>query len=171
MSKPTLHLMVGLPGAGKSTLAKRLQTLTGATRLSSDEFRLLLFPQPTFTQSEHDGLYDILDHNVEHLLAAGKDVIYDANLNRRKHRDEKYKIAAKYNAKVVLWWPQVPKKYAKQRRADSQNHDLIPEGETSERMFDRVVSVFEPPQADEKYIEVDGHDIKPAVISAKLKTI
>ena len=166
MPKPTLHLLVGLPGAGKSTLARRLQEMTGAVRLSSDEFRLLLFPHPTFSQAEHDQLYDILDHNVVHLLSSGTDIIYDANLNRRKHRDEKYRIAKKYDARVVLWWVKVPQEFAKQRRVASQNHSLVPAGETPERMFERVVSVFEPPQADEPYMEVNGRNVMTAAIQA-----
>ena len=36
--KPTLTLMVGLPGAGKTTRAKELEQATGAVRFTPDEW-------------------------------------------------------------------------------------------------------------------------------------
>jgi len=166
---PTLHLLMGLPGSGKSTLAKHIQKLTRAVRLSSDEYRLLIFPEPCFSQKEHDSLYGIIDHNVEHLLTADHDVIYDANLNRLKHRQEKYAMAKKYDAKVILWWVKAPKDLAKQRRVSEQNHDLIPEGETPEKLFDRIANIIEEPKKDEQFIEVDGTKITQKYVKSLLE--
>lgn len=157
---PTLHLLMGLPGSGKTTLAKKLHKLTKATMLSSDDYRIMLFPDPTFSQKEHDSLYAMLDHNVEHLLSAGRSVIYDANLNRKHHRTEKYKLAKKYDANVKLWWVQTPESLAKERRVDEQDPRLVPDGETSERMFERIAVVFEEPTKAEKFITINGKDIK-----------
>lgn len=168
MSKPTLHLIMGLPGAGKSTLAQVLETLTGAHRLSSDEFRLQLFIEPCFSQKEHDSLYAILDHNVEHLLEAGYDVIYDANLNRHHHRQEKYDLAQKYNARVRLWYVKTNPKLAKNRRVTEQDSLLLPKGESSEKMFDRIANIIEPPTKDEQHTTVDGTDITEKTIAEKL---
>ena len=169
-SRPTLHLLMGLPGSGKSTFAKLLQQLTRATRLSSDDYRLMLFSHPTFTQDEHDNLYTLLDHNMEHLLQAGHSVIYDANLNRRKHREEKYAVAKKYDAKVVLWWLDVPQQLAKERRLASQNEQLIPDGESAERMFERVAKVIELPKKDENYLKVTGIDLDKASVEKLLQS-
>ena len=164
MSRATIHLLVGLPGSGKTTLARHLHKLTGAIRLSSDDFRVIMFPSPTFSQAEHDQLYGILDHNVEHLLGSGVNLIYDANLNRREHRDEKYKLARDQNARAILWWLKTPDDVSKQRRLDDQDHALIPAGETPERMFDRIAEVFEPPDSDESYIEVDGSKLTEEIV-------
>lgn len=169
MKTPTLHLLMGLPGSGKTTLAKQLQRMSGAVRLSSDDFRLLLFPEPTFSQKEHDILYKILDYNVKHLLDAGYDVIYDANLNRRIHRDEKYDLAKAHNAKTILWWVVTNPELAKQRRLNDQNHVLIPAGETPEKLFDRVAGVIETPETDELPIQIDGMHIKEQHIKSLLE--
>jgi predicted kinase len=170
MSEPTLHLLVGLPGAGKTTLSKIIQNLTGALRVSSDDYRSLLFPRPKFSQEEHDSLYAMIDHNVEHLLQKGNSVIYDANLNRRIHRNEKYAIAKKYNADVVLWWVQTSHKVSKQRRIDeAAHHHLVPAHETPEEMHDRISELFEEPGVDEKYIAIDGQDIKPEDVAIALE--
>jgi len=159
---------MGLPGSGKTTLATVLKSLTDATVMSSDDYRLLLFKKPCFSQEEHDMLYSTLDHNVEHLLQAGKDVIYDANLNRLEHRKQKYVLAKKHGANVRLWWVQVPESFAKSRRMTEQDDRLIPDGETSERMFDRIASIIEVPLDSEYCIKVDGTDIKADVIAKLL---
>jgi len=169
MKKPTLHLMMGLPGAGKTTLAKILEELTKAKRLSSDEMRLNMFEKPCFSQDEHDRLYGIIDHNLEHLLAAGFDVIYDANLNRRMHRDEKYNFAKSYDANVKLWWVKTPQRLSKKRRVEEQHPGLVIPGESPSEMHDRVSDLFEEPQEDEAYIAVDGHYITIEKIQKKLQ--
>lgn len=150
---------MGLPGAGKTTLAKTLQKITKSARLSSDDYRLIIFPEPTFSKTEHDNLYALLDHSAEHLLAAGHDVIYDANLNRLIHRKEKYDLANKYNAQVILWWVKTPMELARERRVNEQDYTLLPDGETPERMFDRIAIVLEEPTSPELYIEIDGTHI------------
>jgi len=157
--KPTLHLIMGLPGSGKTTLSKQIQKITKAVRLSSDEHRLLLFPEPTFSQKEHDNLYGILDHNVEHLLDSGHDVIYDANLNRCKHREEKYDLAKQHGANVLLWWVQTDQGLAKKRRISEQDHTLIPSDESPEQLFERISELIEKPSENEPYIAVDGTKI------------
>ena len=43
---PTLHLLCGMAGAGKTTLAKRIEAETGAVRLSPDEWLLELMADP-----------------------------------------------------------------------------------------------------------------------------
>ncbi len=157
--KPTLHLLMGLPGSGKTTLGKKLESITGAVYLSSDEYRIMLFKKPCFSQEEHDMLYATLDHNVEHLLKAGYSVVYDANLNRRRHRQEKYDLAKKYGTDVKLWLVEVPEQTAKTRRVSEQDPRLLPEGESSEKMFDRIAEVIEKPDKTEKPIIVDGTKI------------
>ena len=151
---------MGLPGSGKSTVAAKLKVETNAVLLSSDELRLQLFAKPTFSQTEHDTLYRILDKMVDEFLAKGYDVIYDANLNRLIHRQEKYELARKHHAQCILWWVKTPAELAKQRRLSEQNHILIPSGDTPENLFDRVARVLETPTADERTIIVDGTDVE-----------
>ncbi|MGZ4496719.1 MAG: AAA family ATPase, partial [Nocardioides sp.] len=43
MRPPTLHLPVGLPGSGKTTLARRLESERHALRLTKDEWVKALF--------------------------------------------------------------------------------------------------------------------------------
>lgn len=157
---PTLHLLLGYPGAGKTTFASALRRVTGAYHLSSDKMRLELFPDPTFSQYEHDVLYEELNELTKMILEDNEDVIYDANLNRYRHRAEKYELAKKLGVDFKLWWIKVPREIARARRVGEVTTYLIPDGETPENMFDRVVDVFEEPDLpSEPYIVVDGTKI------------
>ncbi|SCE02364.1 hypothetical protein GA0115246_109559, partial [Streptomyces sp. SolWspMP-sol7th] len=51
-----LFLLVGLPGAGKTTRARRLAEEHGALRLTPDEWML-----PLFGASDPDGKRDVLE--------------------------------------------------------------------------------------------------------------
>src|SRR5579862_4791760 len=102
MGQPVLYLLIGYPGAGKTTTAKRIAKITGAVHLSSDETRRKLFEAPTFTEREHTELYSHVDNHLESLMKQGRDVVYDANLNRYIHREEKYKMAKKYHYQTKL---------------------------------------------------------------------
>lgn len=168
MAKPCLYLLLGLPGSGKTTAARAISELTGAVHLSSDSFRLSLFENPTFSQDEHDSLYKMLDYMCELLLQNGTSVVYDANLNRYSHRAEKYSLAKKTGALARLFLLQVHRDTAKKRRIDTQHPDLVPLNENPHDMFDRIADVFEPPQANEKFTELDGTKITNDYVSSLL---
>lgn len=156
MKQPTLFMMFGYPGAGKTTTAKTIHELTGAEHLSSDALRLELFPKPTYTQEEHDKVYAELDRRAEELLKQGKSVVYDANLNRYMHRLEKYELCERTGAKAVMIWVQAPKQLARERAVMRGHHHLVPKDETFESMFDRVTSIIEEPREDEPLYTISG---------------
>jgi predicted kinase len=158
--KPTLYMMLGYPGAGKTTTAASIARVTGALHISSDDIRREILPDSQFTQAEHDKLYAELDKRVIELLSNGRSVVYDANLNRHAHRQEKYHLAQSLDVQTVLVWVKTPQDLAKHRRVTAEpQHDLTPQHETPEQMFDRIAKLFEPPHANEPYIELDGTKI------------
>lgn len=74
---PTLHLLVGLPGAGKTTLARQLEHDLPALRLTPDEWM-----QPLFGAGESDNKRAVLEHDllwsvVARALQLGLNVVLD----------------------------------------------------------------------------------------------
>ncbi len=169
--KTTLFLLMGLPGAGKTTVAKAIEEITGAIRLSSDEARLMIWPEPEFTEAEHFQLYEYLDDQTAHLLEAGKSVVYDANLNRYEHRLEKYELAKQVGSEVVLCWVKTPEEIALERRmTEAGHHKLVPKNEDPHSMFKRIAGIIEEPNENENYVEFDGTKITNEYVAEKLRT-
>lgn len=166
--KPMLYLMMGYPGAGKTTIAKIIARLTGAEHLSSDKIRLELFPNPDFDEEEHRALYKELDRRTKQLLGELKSVVYDANLNRLQHRQEKYAICEKLGVKPVLIWVRTPLEVAKERAVDVSREKLVPSHESAESMFDRISGIIEEPSAEETPIIIEGINVTESIVKKKL---
>lgn len=82
---PTLFLLVGLPGSGKTTIARRLESERRAVRFSPDEWML-----PLFGASDPHGERDILEGRfiwtAYRVLLAGADAILDFGMWSRDER-------------------------------------------------------------------------------------
>lgn len=76
--RPTLHLTVGLPGVGKTTVARRLERATGALRLTPDEWMAPLFG---LRWADFGGRRDVLEGRLiwvgHQVLRAGVSVVLD----------------------------------------------------------------------------------------------
>ncbi|MEV7025454.1 ATP-binding protein [Kitasatospora sp. NPDC093558] len=81
----TLYLMVGLPGAGKTTRARQLADEHGALRLTPDDWMI-----PLFGLAEADGKRDVLEGRMLWLaleaLRLGTDVVVDYGCWSRDER-------------------------------------------------------------------------------------
>jgi adenylylsulfate kinase len=84
--------LTGLPGAGKSTIAKELKRKleangVGVQVLRLDTFRKIIVPEPRYTETERDIVYNTLVFIAKLLIQNGVNVILDATANRRRWRD------------------------------------------------------------------------------------
>jgi predicted kinase len=166
MSKPTLYLFIGYPGAGKTTIAKWIAEATGSVHLWADQERHRLFAEPTHSRQESRQLYDALNRQTEELLAAGKSVVFDTNFNFYADRQQLQAIAARQGADSLIVWIVVPKSVAKDRAVcPHEARNGYSKGMT-ERQFDAIVAKLEPPRGDEKIIKIDGTKLDQRAILA-----
>ncbi|HZD36092.1 MAG TPA: AAA family ATPase [Nitrososphaeraceae archaeon] len=98
---PIILLFCGLPGVGKTTLAKSVASKIGATILSSDKIRKELIRYPTYTRVEGRLIYDVLMLLTKYLTTAGVNCILDATFNRERSRKEVEKLCSN-NVKLFL---------------------------------------------------------------------
>jgi adenylylsulfate kinase-like enzyme len=87
-----LIYITGLPGSGKSTIARALLKLLSsrgieAAYLRLDEIRKEIIPEPQYTEEEREKVYRSYAERGLELFRAGKNVILDATAHRRKWRD------------------------------------------------------------------------------------
>ena len=81
-------LFCGLPGVGKTTLAKELAPLMDAVVLSTDKIRKELIPESTYTSEEKALVYNVMLLVAKYLHSAGVNCIMDATFNTEKSRKE-----------------------------------------------------------------------------------
>lgn len=79
-------LFCGLPGVGKTTLAKELAPMVDAVVLSTDKIRKELISKPVYTTGEKELVYDVMLLVAKYLHDAGVNCILDATFNSERSR-------------------------------------------------------------------------------------
>lgn len=180
--QPTLYIMLGYPGAGKTTVANLLHEITGATHLWEDKVRLEKFPHLTvvsegdssFPTEQNNELHSYLNDLTSTLLAQGKSVIYDTSFNRYTDRERMYRIADQNGARTALLWIQVDRDIARERATKNtkqQETRILASalGDMDEQTFERLSNKLEPPHADERPIVINGLHVTPEIIKNALE--
>jgi predicted kinase len=153
-----LFYTVGLPGAGKTTLANNFSHWLGATHLRGDKIGLELFRFPTFSPQERQMVYAEMGRRAGENLRVGRHVLYDAAMNTRSQRGQLEALASRHGGVAVGVWIQVPTDLAKQRAGKLRDAGLT--GPVARvippQIFDQYAAAFEAPSNDEKIILVTG---------------
>jgi predicted kinase len=137
---PTLYILCGLPGAGKTTLAKAIATTRDIAHISLDHIKA----DEGFFVSDHDvpeadwsGIIDVVHASLLMPLRVGRDVIFDASNLKREQRDDLRSLAASRNFESKLIYVAVPEATARERAPEA---------------IDAALEVFEEPGRDEDAI-------------------
>ena len=107
----TLHLMVGFPCSGKTTLAKKLEQELAALRLTPDECQVALFGQDA-EEPEHDARHSLIEAMLwkiaSRALELGTNVILDFGFWTRAERADFAAKAAALGATCQIRFDDVP---------------------------------------------------------------
>ncbi len=106
-SAPTLILICGLPGAGKTTLARRLADEVPAMRLCGDEWMASL-DFDLHDEAARDRIEVLFWQLAQELLRLGQSVILESGFWLRSDRDEKRLGARALGVGVELHYLNVP---------------------------------------------------------------
>ncbi len=166
----TLYLMLGYPGAGKTTVAKLVHELCGAEHVWTAKYRRNWFGNPRYTDEENAKLYDKLNNHVAELLAKGKSVVFDTAFNYYRDREKLRKIADEHGAETVVVWVQTAPEIARDRAVDNAHHHISTRilGHMPAEKFEYLQAELEPPQKNEKYIKLDGTKITKEYVKQAL---
>ena len=149
---PTLHLICGLPCAGKTTLAKQLEQQHHALRLTPDEWHTRLFGQDA-QEAEHDARHSLIEAMLwdvaSRALTLGVNVILDFGFWGQSEREDFRTRAAQLGAGSEIHFLDVPADELLRRLA--VRNAQLPSGTFAipENSLRQWINVFQAPTADE----------------------
>jgi hypothetical protein len=152
----TVHLICGLPGAGKTTLAKKIEEENRALRFSLDEWLITLFGRYEITPDNHAAHVErvlacrsVIWMMAERALRLGVDVILDDGFFLKEHRGQYKDLILKAGANPKLYFVDVDSEKLL-TRLHNRNSDLPTNNFAIENdLMTYFFSLFEPPTSDE----------------------
>lgn len=151
-----LIVLIGLPGAGKSTLGKKYienRVCSGHlfwTCCSSDKTRRMLYGDERI-QGKPDTVFRNLHEDVERHLKEGTNVVYDATNVTRKNRKQIILLGKKYNCKIraIVAWAPVDV---------CIERDAVRERTVGPAVIMKMLKRFEVPYFDEGFDTIDVYN-------------
>lgn len=145
---PTLFLMCGLPGSGKTTLAKRLERERSALRLAPDEWMARLVGDG-YDEEKRAAVEAMQWELAARVLTLGLNVILESGFWSRRERDDFRARAAALGAETKLHFLDVPREELS-KRLELRNASLPRDTfYVDDRDLDLWWSQFERPTPDE----------------------
>ncbi len=114
---PVLIVISGLPGSGKSFLARRLVERLPAVIVESDYVRKRFIDKPTYSSAESAWVHAIAHAAIRELLRTGCHVISDATNLVEWHRQQVYRLADEARAGLVVVQAVAPESVVRERLA------------------------------------------------------
>ncbi len=153
---PTLYLIHGFVGVGKTTFSKSLERETGAKRFTHDEW--MIERHGDNPQGDFDALYAEVEKDIwalaEAALKNGRDVILDFGFWKRAERDTYKKRGADLGATVTLYnlicADETSRARTLKRTAAKEDGALF----IDENALDEFRARFEPVASDEHAVTI-----------------
>ena len=148
----TLHLMVGLPCSGKTTLAQKLEREHSALRLTTDEWHVCLFGQDA-EEPEHNTRHDLIEAMLWNIasraLVLGTNVILDFGFWAREEREDFRLRARQLGASSEVHFLDVPEEELMRRLALRNSQDSQESFHIPEEAMKPWIAFFQRPTPDE----------------------
>lgn len=116
-----LHLLCGIPGSGKSTVAKNIPGYV----VSTDAIRKFLWEDESVLK--YDKLvFELAESIIRYMLSRKHDVIFDATNLKVKIRTQYIRLAGDLGAKTIVHWVDCGLETAIKRNQERDRHVPVP---------------------------------------------
>lgn len=136
-----LILIMGLPGTGKTTVARALAGKMKAVHLNSDIVRRELGKRGAYRPADKDVVYRELYRRTETGLQGGRDVIVDSTFFKKSIRDPYFRLAERYGVPVQLIVLRAEEETLKERLAKPR-----PDSEADFAVYRKIKAAYEAPE-------------------------
>ena len=162
-----LVMLCGLPGTGKTTLARRLADGLPAVVVESDRVRQKLFARPAYTGQESQRVHQVCHILIGWYLRHYYHVVYDATNLYEYHRGLVYRLAARSGACLVVVEVTASDDVVRERLAPRRRtHPAVPaQKDYSDADWDVYVRMrrrSEPIQHDHIVVDTSDGDVERA---------
>ena len=163
VATPTLILVSGLPGTGKSYFSRRLAEQLPSAIVESDALRKRLFASPTYSAQESHRLFNACHRLIEELLSKGIPVILDATNLVERHREPLYRIARRLGVKLIIVKVEAPRELVRQRlQGRAEGVDPVDKSDACWSIYQKMRTRVE--KIRRNYFAVDtSRDITPVI--------
>ena len=154
-AKPTVYVLCGFIGAGKTTFARKLEERTGAVRITKDEWLIrLIGNDPTIDGYEDfDSKICGLSRDVAfQFVEKGIDVIIDEGFWAKEQRVALRRRIEGMGAEEVLYYLDTPVETIRERVARRSGNPTKDSFRISRELLDHYLTFWHPPSEDEGYV-------------------
>jgi len=148
-SRALIVTLIGLPGAGKSTVARTLERRLGLRRVCRDAIRQAMFPRCDYTFIEKRAAFRTVLLAVEINCLIGEPSVIDGmTFSRREDHDEVAALADRHGFDVLPLLVDCPPALARERIARDLADGKHPADDREPELVDIVARRFDaPPKA------------------------
>lgn len=173
LNKPTLILLYGYPGAGKTFFSRQLCDDIVAAHVQGERIRYELFDEPRYDKQENEVVSHLMEYMAEEFLNAGVSVLYDMNAARVGQRRVLRDMARRCKAKFALVWIQVDAESAFTRAAkrDRRKVDDKYAQPLDRTTFDSLTGNMQNPETTEDFMVISGKHTYQTQRSAIIKKL
>lgn len=145
--KGTIMIVVisGLPGTGKTTVAKKLGSELNAPVLITDEIRKAGSDHPKYTRRKKQGIYEHMFRIAGDLLSDKDNIILDGTFYKKEFRERSFQLGSDHDRCVFILETICDEDVVKQR-IEKRYQKNIDASEADYKVYKIIQSQFEPIQ-------------------------
>lgn len=160
-TKPLLFMLYGMPGSGKSFVARQLSESMSVAYVQGDRIRGELFESPTYSKQENHIIASLMTYMTQEFLKAGVSVIFDVNVMRLSQRRALRNMASQMGVEPILLWLQIDPDtaFARASKRDRRKIDDRYAQELSLDKFKHLLGGMQHPEPTEQYVVLSGKHV------------